>query len=258
MLERYIINTACVCVFVFRYIVVWGFYVGVSENWKCLMTTNLILLFLSFLILIAYFVMNYGFCWLDAGKFNELVYNYPIRIPERFSLVIRSLLTQEGICFTLQRDFKFLEVRAELFLFPRTFSWDHIFWIDKVRHVEIFSRNPFNPWFTIRNLMSWMDCLVISILWYDTLYFPTLLLTLFNQIGCLSICGKAPPNRSKPSSAWTPHTSKFKAVYYVYNVLWMCVLNFKAHLGMLKCLPFSTTGSEWNDQIFFIIIIYIF
>lgn len=51
-----------------------------------------------------------------AGKFNQLVYNYPIRIPERFSLVIRSLLTQEGICFTLKRDFKFLEVGT--FLFP--------------------------------------------------------------------------------------------------------------------------------------------
>ncbi|KAK8447573.1 hypothetical protein SEVIR_8G098150v4 [Setaria viridis] len=44
-----------------------------------------------------------------TGKFNQLVYNYPIRIPERFSLVIRSLLTQEGICFTLKPDFKFLE-----------------------------------------------------------------------------------------------------------------------------------------------------
>ncbi|KAH9552254.1 hypothetical protein CY35_09G055500 [Sphagnum magellanicum] len=43
-------------------------------------------------------------------KFNQLVYQYPIRIPERFSLVIRSLLTQEGICLTLQPDFKFLEV----------------------------------------------------------------------------------------------------------------------------------------------------
>lgn len=43
-------------------------------------------------------------------KFNQLVYNYPIRIPERFSLVIRALLTQEGICFTLKPDFKFLEV----------------------------------------------------------------------------------------------------------------------------------------------------
>lgn len=46
----------------------------------------------------------------SAGKFNQLVYQYPIRIPERFSLVIRSLLTQEGICFTLKPDFKFLEV----------------------------------------------------------------------------------------------------------------------------------------------------
>ncbi|XVE97235.1 hypothetical protein REPUB_Repub03eG0003700 [Reevesia pubescens] len=45
-----------------------------------------------------------------TGQFNKLVYDYPIRIPERFSLVIRSLLTQEGICFTLKPDFKFLEV----------------------------------------------------------------------------------------------------------------------------------------------------
>ncbi|GAV77893.1 LOW QUALITY PROTEIN: GTP_EFTU domain-containing protein/ABC1 domain-containing protein/GTP_EFTU_D3 domain-containing protein/GTP_EFTU_D2 domain-containing protein [Cephalotus follicularis] len=45
-----------------------------------------------------------------TGKFNQMVYNYPIRIPERFSLVIRSLLTQEGICLMLEPDFKFLEV----------------------------------------------------------------------------------------------------------------------------------------------------
>ncbi|CAI7791728.1 unnamed protein product [Closterium sp. NIES-53] len=44
------------------------------------------------------------------GKFNQLVYNFPIRIPERFSLVIRSLLTQEGICLSLEPNFKFLEV----------------------------------------------------------------------------------------------------------------------------------------------------
>lgn len=45
-----------------------------------------------------------------TSKFNELVYEYPIRIPERYSLVIRSLLTQEGICMTLKADFHFLEV----------------------------------------------------------------------------------------------------------------------------------------------------
>ncbi|KAJ4969121.1 hypothetical protein NE237_015822 [Protea cynaroides] len=55
-----------------------------------------------------------------TGKFNKLVYQYPIRIPERFSLVIHSLLTQEGICFTLKPDFKFLEVRMDIFSF---FSW---------------------------------------------------------------------------------------------------------------------------------------
>ena len=38
-----------------------------------------------------------------------------MRIPERFSLVIRSLLTQEGICMTLKPEFRFLEVRLFLF-----------------------------------------------------------------------------------------------------------------------------------------------
>ena len=45
-----------------------------------------------------------------TSKFNQLVYQFPIRIPERYALVIRSLLTQEGICMTLSPDFHFLEV----------------------------------------------------------------------------------------------------------------------------------------------------
>lgn len=45
-----------------------------------------------------------------TSKFNDLVYQYPIRIPERYSLVIRALLTQEGICLTLSPEFHFLEV----------------------------------------------------------------------------------------------------------------------------------------------------
>jgi len=44
-----------------------------------------------------------------TGQFNKLLFKYPIRVPERFSLVIRSLLTQEGICLTLDRDFQLLE-----------------------------------------------------------------------------------------------------------------------------------------------------
>uniref|UniRef100_A0A7S0R3S3 Protein kinase domain-containing protein n=1 Tax=Pyramimonas obovata TaxID=1411642 RepID=A0A7S0R3S3_9CHLO len=45
-----------------------------------------------------------------TDQFNKLVYRFPIRIPERYALVIRSLLTQEGICMTMDPDFKFLEV----------------------------------------------------------------------------------------------------------------------------------------------------
>merc|ERR1711869_28142 len=45
-----------------------------------------------------------------TSKFNKLVYKFPIRIPERYALVIRSLRTQEGICMTLSPDFHFLEV----------------------------------------------------------------------------------------------------------------------------------------------------
>jgi predicted unusual protein kinase regulating ubiquinone biosynthesis (AarF/ABC1/UbiB family) len=45
-----------------------------------------------------------------TSRFNELVYQHPIRIPERYALVIRSLLTQEGICLRLRPAFHFLEV----------------------------------------------------------------------------------------------------------------------------------------------------
>ena len=47
--------------------------------------------------------------------FSNLVYEYPIRVPERFALVIRTLLTQEGICLTLDPNFKvLLRLRALL------------------------------------------------------------------------------------------------------------------------------------------------
>lgn len=43
-------------------------------------------------------------------EFSRLAYRYPIRVPERFALVIRTLLTQEGICLSLDPDFKLLAV----------------------------------------------------------------------------------------------------------------------------------------------------
>ena len=38
---------------------------------------------------------NFSFRGLTR-EFNKLLYRYPIRVPERFSLVIRALLTQAG------------------------------------------------------------------------------------------------------------------------------------------------------------------
>lgn len=45
-----------------------------------------------------------------TSRFSKLVYQFPIRVPERFSLVIRSLLMQEGICICLNPDFSIIEV----------------------------------------------------------------------------------------------------------------------------------------------------
>eukprot|EP00930_Biecheleria_cincta_P069763 TRINITY_DN57468_c0_g1_i1.p1 TRINITY_DN57468_c0_g1~~TRINITY_DN57468_c0_g1_i1.p1 ORF type:complete len:706 (-),score=114.61 TRINITY_DN57468_c0_g1_i1:69-2186(-) len=45
-----------------------------------------------------------------TSKFSELVYQFPIRVPERFSLVFRALLMQEGICLCLNDQFSIIEV----------------------------------------------------------------------------------------------------------------------------------------------------
>jgi len=45
-----------------------------------------------------------------TARFSKLVYQFPIRIPERFSLVIRALLMQEGICLCLNDEFSIIEV----------------------------------------------------------------------------------------------------------------------------------------------------
>jgi hypothetical protein len=115
-----------------------------------------------------------------TGKFNQLVYNYPIRIPERFSLVIRSLLTQEGICLTLKPDFKFLEVWCVL---PLS-SWKHQF--------------AFLCLLTFFSL-----CVYLHSFLYVSSY-----------LGCISICSKASVDRSKPCSERTPDSGNLCRPYY--------------------------------------------
>jgi predicted unusual protein kinase regulating ubiquinone biosynthesis (AarF/ABC1/UbiB family) len=43
-------------------------------------------------------------------EFSDLVYQYPFRVPAQFSLIIRSLVTQEGVALSLNPDFKIVEI----------------------------------------------------------------------------------------------------------------------------------------------------
>ncbi|BAZ38170.1 hypothetical protein NIES4101_41060 [Calothrix sp. NIES-4101] len=45
-----------------------------------------------------------------TDEFSELMYDYPFRVPAKFALIIRSLITQEGIALSLNRNFRILEV----------------------------------------------------------------------------------------------------------------------------------------------------
>lgn len=45
-----------------------------------------------------------------TDRFSELMYDYPFRVPAKFALIIRSLVTQEGVALCLNPDFKIIEV----------------------------------------------------------------------------------------------------------------------------------------------------
>ena len=45
-----------------------------------------------------------------TDRFSELMFEYPFRVPAKFALIIRSLVTQEGLALTLNPDFKIVEV----------------------------------------------------------------------------------------------------------------------------------------------------
>lgn len=42
--------------------------------------------------------------------FSEIMYNYPFRVPAKFALIIRSLVTQEGLALSLNPNFKIVQV----------------------------------------------------------------------------------------------------------------------------------------------------
>ena len=54
-------------------------------------------------------VRNFNFKTI-TDQFSELMYDYPFRVPAKFALIIRSLVTQEGLALTLNPNFKIVEV----------------------------------------------------------------------------------------------------------------------------------------------------
>lgn len=45
-----------------------------------------------------------------TDEFSELMFDYPFRVPAKFSLIIRSLVTQEGLALSLDPNFKIVEI----------------------------------------------------------------------------------------------------------------------------------------------------
>jgi predicted unusual protein kinase regulating ubiquinone biosynthesis (AarF/ABC1/UbiB family) len=45
-----------------------------------------------------------------TDQFSELMYEYPFRVPAKFALIIRSLVTQEGLALSLNPNFKIVNV----------------------------------------------------------------------------------------------------------------------------------------------------
>ena len=45
-----------------------------------------------------------------TDKFSSLMYEYPFRLPAKFALIIRSVVTQEGLALSLNPDFKIVDV----------------------------------------------------------------------------------------------------------------------------------------------------
>ncbi|NER78425.1 MAG: AarF/ABC1/UbiB kinase family protein [Leptolyngbya sp. SIO1D8] len=54
-------------------------------------------------------VRDFNFKTITDG-FSELMYEYPFRVPAKFALIIRSLVTQEGVALSLNPEFKIVDI----------------------------------------------------------------------------------------------------------------------------------------------------
>ncbi len=86
-----------------------------------------------------------------TDRFSEIVYEYPFRLPAKFALIIRSLVTQEGVALCLNPDFRIVEVSypyiAQRLLTEETPEF-------RRRLLEVLFKDGKFQWHRLENLIS--------------------------------------------------------------------------------------------------------
>ncbi|MGB3614304.1 MAG: AarF/ABC1/UbiB kinase family protein [Elainellaceae cyanobacterium] len=86
-----------------------------------------------------------------TDQFSELMYQYPFRVPAKFALIIRSLVTQEGLALSLNADFRIVEV-AYPYVARRLLSEESPAFRRRLLQI-LFKDNKFQ-WHRLENLIS--------------------------------------------------------------------------------------------------------
>lgn len=86
-----------------------------------------------------------------TDSFSELMYEYPFRVPAKFALIIRSLVTQEGLALTINPNFKIVEV-AYPYVAKRLLTGES----PQLRRrlLEILFKNGKFQWHRLENLIA--------------------------------------------------------------------------------------------------------
>jgi predicted unusual protein kinase regulating ubiquinone biosynthesis (AarF/ABC1/UbiB family) len=86
-----------------------------------------------------------------TDRFSELMYDYPFRVPAKFALIIRSLVTQEGLALSLNPDFKIVDIAypyvARRLLMGETPSL-------RRRLLEVLFKNGKFQWQRLENMLA--------------------------------------------------------------------------------------------------------
>ncbi|MGF1537362.1 MAG: AarF/ABC1/UbiB kinase family protein, partial [Elainellaceae cyanobacterium] len=86
-----------------------------------------------------------------TDQFSELMYEYPFRVPAKFALIIRSLVTQEGLALSLNTDFRIVEV-AYPYVARRLLSEESPAF--RRRLLQVLFKDDKFQWHRLENLIS--------------------------------------------------------------------------------------------------------